>query len=79
MLLCWLSLLLIRICENATGDTWRNLRNQLDRVHVGTFAGPAGACRRRTDLLPRHREILRALEIPEPPLFVQLTVPAKTA
>ncbi len=81
VLLCWLSLLLIRIAEHSTQDTWRNLSNQLDRLHLGTFTGPSGVCRKRTDLLPRHREILRALQIPEPPLFVQLTLPAaaKTA
>ncbi len=27
--LCWLGLLLIRVIENATGDTWRNVRNEL--------------------------------------------------
>ena len=25
--LCWLALLLIRVTENATADTWRNLRS----------------------------------------------------
>ena len=31
VVLCWLALLLIRLAENATADTWRNLRHQLDR------------------------------------------------
>jgi hypothetical protein len=29
--LCWLALLLLRVAETETGDTWRNLRNELDR------------------------------------------------
>jgi hypothetical protein len=29
VLLCWLALLLTRIAENATSDTWRNLRREL--------------------------------------------------
>ena len=29
VLLCWLALLLIRIAENQTADTWRNLRDEL--------------------------------------------------
>src|SRR5713226_8901663 len=41
VLLCWLALLLARIAENACGDTWPNLRRELDRIHVGTFDGPA--------------------------------------
>ena len=32
--LCWLALLLIRVAENATSDTWRNLRHELDRMHL---------------------------------------------
>jgi len=36
--LCWLALLLIRVVENATGDTWRNTRHELDRMHLVTLA-----------------------------------------
>ncbi len=72
VLLCWLALLLVRIAENATGETWRNLRNELERLHLGTFAGPAGTSRQRTELTPGQRSILRALELPEPPRFLHL-------
>ena len=40
VLLCWLALLLIRIIEHETGDTWRNIRNELQRLHLGTFTAP---------------------------------------
>ena len=40
VILCWLALLLARIAENACGDTWPELRRQLDRIAVGTFTGP---------------------------------------
>ena len=30
--LCWLALLLIRVAETATGDTWRTIAHELDRV-----------------------------------------------
>jgi len=72
VLLCWLALLLVRIAENATGDTWRNLRNELDRLHLGSFAGPAGLSRQRTELTPAQKAILRTLELPEPPRFLRL-------
>ncbi|HEV3498099.1 MAG TPA: IS1634 family transposase, partial [Actinomycetes bacterium] len=42
VLLCWLALLLIRITETTTGRTWTNVRAELQRLHVGTFTGPAG-------------------------------------
>jgi hypothetical protein len=72
VILCWLALLLIRIAETETDQTWRNLRDELQRMHLGSFAGPAGTSRQRTELTTRQREILRALGVPEPPLFLAL-------
>src|SRR3990170_2025230 len=40
VILCWLGLLLIRIIETHTGDTWHNIRRELQRLHVGYFTGP---------------------------------------
>jgi len=76
VLLCWLSLLLIRIAENQAGDTWRNLRDELERLHLGTFTGPSGDSRQRTELTNSQQQILRALNIEPPPLFLQLAAPA---
>ncbi|MHB1500180.1 MAG: hypothetical protein ACYCYK_03270 [Candidatus Dormibacteria bacterium] len=53
-------------------DTWRNLRNELQRLHVGTFQGSAGRCLQRTEITSRQAEVLKALEIPEPPRFLAL-------
>jgi hypothetical protein len=72
VLLCWLALLLIRIAENQAGDTWRNLRDELQRMHLGTFAGHAGTSRQRTELTAHQQQILRALGVEQPPLFLQL-------
>jgi transposase len=72
VLLCWLALLLIRIAENQTSETWRNLRDELQRLHLGTFAGPAGHSQQRTELTSRHHAILRSLGVEAPPLFLQL-------
>jgi len=82
VLLCWLALLLIRIVEHETADTWRNVRNELERLHLGTFTGPAGTCQQRTELTSRQRDILRTLKLPEPPRFTRLepaTAPAAQA
>jgi transposase len=72
VLLCWLALLLIRIVEHETTDTWRNVRNELQRLHLGTFTGPAGTCQQRTELTSRQRDLLRTLKLPEPPRFTRL-------
>ena len=72
VLLCWLALLLIRIAETHTGETWRNLRDELQRLHLGTFAGQAGTSRQRTELTNHQQQILRALSVEAPPLFLEL-------
>ncbi len=77
ILLCWLALLLIRIIEHETNDTWRNIRNELQRLHLGTFTSPAGTCQQRTELTTRQRELLRTLALPEPARFTCLDPPAR--
>ncbi|MDF1597875.1 MAG: IS1634 family transposase [Acidimicrobiia bacterium] len=77
VLLCWLALLLIRLAETATGDTWRNLRHQLDRMHLGLFAGPAGHVLQRTETTPGQAAIFKALGVNQPKQFLDIT-PAGT-
>ncbi len=72
IILCWLALLLIRITETATGDTWTNLRHELDRMHLGTFTAPAGTIERRTATTPRQAVILRNLDLAQPPQFTNI-------
>ena len=72
--LCWLALLLIRVAENATGDTWRNLRHELDRMHLVTLATGDGRVAQRTTSTAGHKTILAALDLPEPPKFFEFTL-----
>ncbi|QBI19615.1 IS1634 family transposase [Egibacter rhizosphaerae] len=76
--LCWLALLLIRVAEHATGDTWRNLRAELDRLHLVTMATNDGHLAQRGELTPGQRDILTALELPTPPRIFDFT-PADSA
>jgi hypothetical protein len=73
--LCWLALLLIRVIENTTADTWRNLRHELDRMALVTLATPAGQVAQRSITTPGQRKILTALELPEPPRFYDFALP----
>ena len=77
VILCWLALLLARVAENTCGATWPELRRQLDRIAVGTFTGPAGTFRQRTEITPAQAAILEQLGIDQPPRIYQLT-PAAT-
>jgi hypothetical protein len=74
--LCWLALLLIRIAENQTADTWRNLRRELQRLHQGTFRGNAGLVHKTSETTATQLRILRALGLEAPPTFPALQAAA---
>ncbi len=71
--LCWLALLLLRVVENATGDTWRNVRHELARMHLVTLATTDGEVAQRSATTAAQKAILTALELPEPPRFLDFT------
>jgi Transposase DDE domain len=71
--LCWLALLLIRVVENTTHDTWRNTRHELDRMHLVSLATPDGAVAQRSLTTPGQRTVLAALNLAEPPRFFDFT------
>jgi len=73
--LCWLALLLLRVIENTTGHTWRNLRHELDRMHLVTLATNHGRVAQRSALTTEQKTILTALKLPEPPRFFDFTAP----
>jgi len=72
VLLSFLALLLCRVAETHAGDTWRNLRRELERIQLGYFRGSAGHIHQRTELTHRQREILTAVQVPEPPVFMAI-------
>ena len=74
--LCWLALLLIRIAENQTADTWRNVRRELQRLHQGTFRGTAGLVHKTSEPTAAQLRILRALGLDPPPAFPALSLAA---
>jgi transposase len=73
ILICWLALLLVRLCERQTDDTWRNTRRELERLHLVTVAGAAGQVQQTTRLTPEQREILDRLQVEPPPPLTSLT------
>ena len=73
--LCWLGLLLMRVIENQTGDTWRNVRHELDRMHLVTMETSEGRVAQRSNTTPGQAEIFKALHIAEPGRFLDFDVP----
>jgi hypothetical protein len=72
VLLCWLGLLLMRVAENATGQTWPRLRDQLEQISLATFAGPTGLYRQCSELTKPQRDLLTDLGVPAPKLITEL-------
>ncbi len=75
--LCWLALLILRVAEVEVGDTWRNIRNELDRIHLVTLRTSQGLVSQRSELTAGQRRILAALKLAEPPLFYDFTPAAE--
>ncbi len=74
--LCWLALLLIRVAETRIGETWRNLRHELDRMHLATADGRVA---QRSALTGGQKTILAALDLPEPPQNTSTSHPTSTS
>jgi hypothetical protein len=81
VVLRWLALLLIRVAETGTGDTWRDVRREMGKMHLARLDGPAGEVLQRTETTPGQTAILKALSLPEPPRILGLapTPAARTA
>jgi hypothetical protein len=77
--LCWLALLLIRVVENATGESWRSVRDELERMHLVTLESGEGRVAKRSLTTPGQRRIFAALELPEPPAFSDFEVSPASA
>ncbi len=65
--------------ENATADTWRNVRNELDRMHLVTMEADHGRVAQRTTTTSRQAEILAKLDIAEPGRLLDFELPTPSA
>jgi hypothetical protein len=66
VLLCWLALLLIRVAERRSAQTWRTIRRQTGRIMQITLTGPAGTVAQTTTLSPTQKAIYQAVSVSPP-------------
>jgi hypothetical protein len=69
VLLCWLALLLVRVVEVRTDETWATVMRSLGRIHRGVFATSDGRVVQRTELDAKQRALFRACDVAPPPLI----------
>jgi hypothetical protein len=74
VLLCWLALLLIRMAENETGKTWREIRSLLSGLKVGIHR-TGGSEVWQTTLTPEQKELLSTLQTDPPPRYLSIKAP----
>ncbi len=72
VLLCWLALLLVRVAERRTGQTWATLNRQMGRVHAVTLTGTAGTVVHTTPLTTAQAGIVAACGLSQPPAVTAL-------
>ena len=65
VVLCWLALLLIRIIETTTGQTWHHIAATSTGSAI-TFTGPTGTFRQRTDPTKAQIDLYARLDLPSP-------------
>jgi hypothetical protein len=73
ILICFLALVVIRVCELRVGDTWRTIGDELGTIKQGRFRSPDGEFTQRTELTADQRHLLSKLGVPEPPRFGHIT------
>jgi DDE family transposase len=72
VVVCWLALLLIRIAERASGQSWRRIATELQRLHLVTLEGTAGTVQQTTPPTDAQHAILTALQVEPPPRITAL-------
>jgi IS4 transposase len=66
VLICWLSLLLVRIAEVETGLTWPRIRRQMQQLNLIEFFDNNGRILQHTELSANQRNILNKLKFKPP-------------
>jgi transposase len=76
VLLCWLALLLIRVAERRTEQTWPKIAAELGRIHQVTLTGPAGSLQQTTRLTATQAKLFTDCGLSLPPKMSGLKTPA---
>jgi len=65
--ICFLALVIIRVAETRTNESWRAIRSELGQIRQGHFRGPEGEFTQTTELTTRQRDLHAGIGVPEPP------------
>jgi hypothetical protein len=77
--LCWLALLLIRVIETRTGQTWHQVMKTMRPLSVAIQQSSYGLVLQTNRVNSEQKRVLDALELQPPKRFLQLPTPTKAA
>jgi hypothetical protein len=69
VLICFIALVIVRVAETRTGQTWRSIRAELGTIRQGVFRSQDGEFTQTSELTATQRQLHTTLQIPEPPRF----------
>lgn len=72
VLICWLALLLIRIAENETNNTWFHLRRTLKKLNLVELKLSEGVFHQITALTAEHTALFSVCRIKAPPKIIDM-------
>lgn len=77
VLLCWLALLLIRIAENETGQTWFQMKKMLSTIKVGINLTQHGEVWERNPIQEDPKELFKKVRVELPARYLKVPKPQK--
>jgi len=78
VLLCWLALLMIRIAENETGQSWHQIKKSFHQLFVGFHDTPHGRISQTNKLTGEQKSVLNALKLKPPKRYLEVPTPKTT-
>ena len=78
VLLCWLAMLLIRVVENQTGETWRQMQKIFSSVQVGIHSTDTGEIWQTSPVNKEAKRLFEALNLNLPPKIYALKPTSRT-
>lgn len=78
VLLCWLALLLIRIAENETGQSWHHIKKSFHQLFASFHSTPAGRITQTNKLTSEQKRVLDALKLKPPKSYLEVPTPKTT-
>lgn len=79
VLLCWIAMLLIRVTENNTNETWSRIKKKLFSIKLGINQCLEGKIHESSPLSGEQKILFSTLGLNTPPRYFKLPIPLKKA